>query len=78
MLAGEYAVLHGRPSLVMAVDRHAVVRALAADETARPTPPEVAATSRSLAAAVPIDPPPPPPPKRPAPHSPPTVPSPPR
>lgn len=44
MLAGEYAVLHGRPSLVMAVDRHAVVRALDADETARPTPPEVAAT----------------------------------
>jgi len=44
MLAGEYAVLHGRPSLVMAVDRHAVVRALDPDDTTRPTPPEVTAT----------------------------------
>jgi len=44
MLAGEYAVLHGRPSLVMAVDRHATVRALAPDDTGRPTPPEVTET----------------------------------
>lgn len=41
MLAGEYAVLHGRPALVMAVDRHATARALGPDETARPAPPEV-------------------------------------
>jgi phosphomevalonate kinase len=41
MLAGEYAVLHRRPSLVMAVDRYATARALTMDEPSVPTSPEV-------------------------------------
>ncbi len=41
MLAGEYAVLHGHPALVMAVDRHAVATV---SEGAVHQPPEVVAT----------------------------------
>lgn len=44
MLAGEYAVLHGAPALVMAVNRHAVVRARREGGAARELPPEVSAT----------------------------------
>ena len=44
MLAGEYAVLHGAPALVMAVNRHAVVRARREGDPARELPPEVSAT----------------------------------
>lgn len=43
MLAGEYAVLHGRPALVMAVDRHASARARTAAAPPREAPPEVTA-----------------------------------
>jgi phosphomevalonate kinase len=42
MLAGEYAVLHGRPALVMAVDRHAVASGRAEGDDATVFP-EIAA-----------------------------------
>jgi len=59
MVAGEYAVLHGRPALVVAVDRRATVRARQASEGAAGfVPPEAvgaweAAVAAGLLSAVP-------------------------